>query len=98
MDAFLPHVIAALTDEHPEVAPKAVRVIRSFGRLKQGVPELRAALKREEPEVRSAAAFALGYVGKDDPAALKAVLEELNHPERYKHQDRYHQDQYMAQD
>ncbi len=88
MDAFLPQVIAALADEHPEVAAKAAGVIHSFGRPKSGVPELLTVLKRKEPEVRASAVLALGRVGKDDPDALKAVLEELNHPERYK--DHYH--------
>lgn len=84
MDAFLPQVVATLTDEHPEVVIGATQAIAWFGRPKTGTPELIAALKRKEPGVRAAAVSTLGRVGTDDPAALKAVLGELDRPEPYR--------------
>jgi HEAT repeat protein len=77
MDAVLPQVIAALTDEHPEIAARAADVIFNFGQPKQGIKELLTALKRQEPEVRSAVVVALARVGKDDLEALGTVLKLL---------------------
>jgi len=82
MDGLLPEIIACLRDAEPEVAAEAAETIYSFGQPKQGVKELIAALERKEVSVRATAAAALGRVGQEDPAALKAVLGQLK-PDLY---------------
>jgi hypothetical protein len=82
MDGLLPNVIPLLVEEEPLIASSAAGLIASFGRPKQGIKELIAALERREVEIRVAVVFALGRVGNGDPTALKAVVNELN-PTRY---------------
>jgi HEAT repeat protein len=82
MDGLLPEIIALVADEEPVIASTAAYTICTFGRPKQGVKELIAALDRREPRIRASAVVALGRVGRDDPAALKAVLGQLK-PEHY---------------
>jgi HEAT repeat protein len=82
MDGLLPEIIALVADEEPVIASAAAYTITTFGRPKQGVKELLAALDRREPRLRASAVVALGTVGRDDPVVLKAVLGQLK-PEHY---------------
>lgn len=82
MEGLLHEVIGLLGDDEPRISGAAADVITSFGRPKQGIKELIAALDQREVWPRAAIVYALAVVGQDDPAALKAVLGQLK-PERY---------------
>ena len=75
---LLPDFAAAVADPNPDIAQLAATRLGYFGEPGIGAPELLAALKRKEKVVRRAAITALGKVGRDDPDALKAVLELMD--------------------
>lgn len=75
--SIFPDVVAALADPDAEVAANAATAMRYLGQVGEGIPELLAVLKRDEPEVRAAAMWTLTVVGLDHPASLPAVMDEL---------------------
>jgi HEAT repeat protein len=85
MEQLLPEIIARLADDHARLIDQAARTISSFGLVKRGVPELIAALKRKEPDVRQAVVWALSVVGQGDPTVLEALLEQFRMKESTEH-------------